>query len=167
MSVTFLGNELKLVGNIPGTGEKAPNFTLSDLNLSKMELKSFHGKKIVLNIFPSIDTPVCALSSTKFNLAADELNDTKVICISADLPFALERFRKEKSLESVTFASFFRSKDFAENYGVVVSEGPLQGLAARAVIVLDAQHQVVYSELVSEVTDEPNYQSAIEAVKEA
>ncbi|CAK6716842.1 lipid hydroxy peroxidase, Tpx type [Vibrio harveyi] len=167
MSVTFLGKEIKLVGNIPVKGDKARNFTLSDVNLSKVELKNYNDKNVILNIFPSIDTPVCALSSTKFNLEAEKLTDTEVICISADLPFALERFRKEKSLENVAFTSFFRSKDFAENYGVVISEGPLQGLAARAVIVLDKQQQVVYSELVSEVTDEPDYQSAVEAIKGA
>ncbi|WP_182020111.1 thiol peroxidase [Vibrio diabolicus] len=167
MSVTFLGKEIKLVGNIPVKGDKAPSFTLSDVNLSKVELKNYNDKNIILNIFPSIDTPVCALSSKKFNLEAEQLTDTEVICISADLPFALERFRREKSLENVMFTSFFRSKDFAENYGVVISEGPLQGLAARAVIVLDKQQQVVYSELVSEVTDEPDYQSAVEAIKGA
>lgn len=165
MSVTFLGNEVTLSGEFPQKGQKAQNFTLCNKELSDIGLEQFEGKKVILNIFPSVDTPTCANSVKAFNQLAELLQDTVVLCVSADLPFALSRFVDAEDLGNVTIASCFRSPTFAEDHGVCISEGALRGLTSRAVVVLDENHNVLYSQLVTEIADEPDYSKAAEAVK--
>ncbi|WP_146490699.1 thiol peroxidase [Vibrio sp. T20] len=167
MLVTFLGNPVELVGNFPKHGHSAPDFTLCDKNLNDINLSSFYGKKVVLNIFPSIDTPVCANSVKTFNNLAREMPNTVVLCVSADLPFAQARFIEAERLENVSIASCFRSPTFSTSYGVNINEGALKGLTSRAVIVFDESCSVIHSELVDEITEEPNYENVTAAVKGA
>ncbi|WP_163835251.1 thiol peroxidase [Spartinivicinus ruber] len=163
-TVTFQGNPVSVSGKFPTVGEKANSFSLCGADLSDIKLGAFAGKKVVLNIFPSIDTPVCAASVRAFNQKAAAKENTAVICISADLPFAAGRFCEVEGINGVVTASFFRTPEFTESYGVNINEGPLRGLAARAVICLDEQGKVVHSELVKEITEEPNYQAALDAL---
>ncbi|WP_425667778.1 thiol peroxidase (plasmid) [Vibrio tubiashii] len=165
MSVTFLGNPVSVNGQLPQKGEQAPEFTLCDQTLADISIERFNGKKLVLNIFPSADTPTCADSIRSFNEAAKTLDNTVVLCVSADLPFALARFVERHKLHQVSIASCFRSPEFTQSYGVAIADGALRGLTSRAVVVLDEQRQVLHSQLVSEIADEPNYQQAIAAVK--
>ncbi|MFY2507246.1 thiol peroxidase [Vibrio pectenicida] len=165
MSVTFLGNPVELSGELPQAGQIAPSFTLCDQSLADISPESFTGKKLLLNIFPSVDTPTCANSVRAFNEVAKKLDNTVVLCVSADLPFALARFVEKHNLQHVSIASFFRSPTFALDHGVAISDGALRGLATRAVIVLDEDRKVLHSQLVSEIADEPNYQQAIAVVK--
>lgn len=165
--VTFKGEPVNVSGNFVQAGTQAPEFTLTSSTLSDIQLAGLRGKKLVLNIFPSIDTPVCAASVRKFNESASSLDNTVVLCISADLPFAAGRFCEAEGLEDVQTASFFRSPSFTEDYGVNLNEGALKGLSARAVIVVNEEGLVTYSERVSEITEEPNYELALEAVKQA
>ncbi|GLT16951.1 putative thiol peroxidase [Vibrio zhanjiangensis] len=167
MSVTFLGTPIELSGALPKQGEIGPSFTLCDQSLSDIGPEHFAGKKLVLNIFPSVDTPTCANSVRTFNELAEGLNNTVVLCVSADLPFALSRFVENHELRHVSVASFFRSPTFALDHGVAISGGVLKGLASRAVIVLDEDRTVLHSQLVNEIADEPNYQQVIAAVKGA
>lgn len=162
--VTFQGNAINLAGTFPQPGIQAPEFTLCGADLSAVTLGSLKGKKVVLNIFPSIETPVCALSVKAFNEKAANLKNTVVICISADLPFATTRFCAADGIKNVTTASFFRAPEFTEAYGVKLAEGALEGLATRAVIILNEEGLITYSELVSEITEEPNYDAAIAAI---
>ena len=165
MSTVTLKNEpIQITGNLPKIGEKAPPFNLVAKDLSEKTLASFAGKKCVLNIFPSIDTATCAASVRRFNEEASKHSDTYVLCISADLPFAQSRFCGAEGLDHVHTLSTFRSADFAQSYGVKFASGPLIGLTARAVIVLDTDGTVKYAELVSEVTHEPNYIAALAAL---
>lgn len=163
--VAFQGQAINLTGQFPQTGTRAPEFTLCGAELNEVTLETLKGKKTVLNIFPSVDTPVCAASVREFNKKVTEVNDAAVVCISADLPFAMARFCGAEGIENVQSASFFRSPEFAEAYGVKLAEGPLAGLAARAVVVLDEEGRVIHSELVSEITDVPNYDAAMEALR--
>ncbi|MCX4025786.1 thiol peroxidase [Endozoicomonas sp. SM1973] len=163
-TVTFQGNPVSVSGKFPATGEKVPAFVLCGADLSNIKLNDFAGKKVVLNIFPSIDTPVCATSVRTFNQKAAAKENTVVVCISADLPFAAGRFCEVEGIEGVTSASFFRAPEFTESYGVNINEGPLRGLAARAVICLNEEGLVVHSELVKEITEEPNYQAALDSL---
>ena len=165
MSVTFLGNPVELSGELLQQGQVAPSFTLCDHALADIGLEQFEGKKLILNIFPSVDTPTCANSVRAFNELAENLENTVVLCVSADLPFALTRFVEKHELNHVSIASFFRSPTFALDYGVAISDSVLRGLAARAVIVLDEERTVLHSQLVAEIADEPNYQQAVAAVK--
>ncbi|MFB7257938.1 thiol peroxidase [Streptomyces nojiriensis] len=164
-TVKFQGKPVQVEGVLPQPGAKAQAFTLVGKDLSDVALSQFAGKRKVLNIFPSIDTGVCAASVRKFNELVAELENTVVLCISADLPFAAGRFCAAEGLDSVVTLSTFRSPSFAGDYGVRISDGSLQGLAARAVIVLDESDHVLYSELVGEITDEPNYEAARVALK--
>lgn len=163
--VTFLGNTVHLQGSIPVVGHIAPDFTAVKGDLSEVKLSDFRGKKVVLNIFPSLDTAVCATSVRKFNQAAATLDNTVVLAVSMDLPFAQGRFCTTEGIENVVPVSVFRSDDFKAAYGLILADGPLAGLAARAVIVVDENGKIVYEELVSEITNEPNYENALAAVK--
>lgn len=163
--ITLKGNPIQVAGTFPQPGEKAKPFSLVGGDLSDVTLESFSGKRKVLNIFPSIDTPTCAMSVRKFNAQANELADTIVLCISADLPFAQKRFCGAEGLENVINLSTMRGREFLEQYGVLVASGPLAGVSARAVVVLDEQDQVLHSELVPEIGSEPNYEAAITALK--
>jgi len=165
-TVTFKGEiKVNTNGQLPAAGSAAPDFTLVKSDLSEISLKDFKGKKIVLNIFPSIDTGVCASSVRKFNKEAAGLPGTVVLGVSADLPFAAGRFCAAEGIENVITASVFRNPEFAKSYGVLMENGPLKGLLARSVVVIDANGTVKYTELVPEITTEPNYAAAIAAVK--
>lgn len=163
--VHFQGNPVSVAGQLPQAGSKAQPFTLVAKDLSDVALSQYAGKRKVLNIFPSIDTGVCAASVRKFNQLASELNNTVVLCISADLPFAQSRFCGAEGLNNVVTLSTLRGAQFLADYGVAISAGPLAGLAARAVVVIDENDQVVYSQLVNEITEEPDYDAALAALK--
>ncbi len=162
MAHVFLkDNAIDLIGNLPATGAPAPALTLTAGDLSDVSLDAYAGKRKVLNIFPSVDTPTCATSVRKFNQEASALNNTVVLCISADLPFAQSRFCGAEGLSNVVSLSSFRHPEFLTNYGVAFTAGPLVGLAARAVVVVDENNNVLHSELVTHVSDEPNYAAAL------
>ncbi|MEK1906010.1 MAG: thiol peroxidase [Pseudomonas sp.] len=163
--VTLKGNPIQINGQLPQAGQQAPAFSLVGKDLSDVSLASLAGKRKVLNIFPSVDTPTCATSVRKFNTEASKLANTVVLCISADLPFAQARFCGSEGLENVINLSTMRGADFLQNYGVAFGNGPLVGVAARAVVVLDENDKVLHSELVGEIADEPNYDAAIAALK--
>lgn len=163
-SVTLKGNQFNTIGNLPQTNTKATNFELVKSDLSTLNLSDYLGKKVVLNIFPSVDTGVCAQSVRTFNTDLSTLENTVVLCISKDLPFAQSRFCAAEGLENVIMASDFRS-DFGSVYGIELTDGPLQGLLSRSVVVLNEEGTIVYTELVPEITNEPNYQAAIQATK--
>jgi len=163
--VTLKGNPVQVKGVLPKAGAQAPAFSLVGADLSDQSLKDFAGKRKVLNIFPSVDTPTCATSVRKFNAQANELANTVVLCVSADLPFAQARFCGAEGLENVKNLSTLRGREFLEQYGVAIADGPLAGLAARAVVVLDEHDKVLHSELVAEIADEPNYDAALAALK--
>lgn len=163
-NVTFQGNPVSVSGTFPAVGTKAPAFTLCSADLSDVTLSDLKGKKVVLNIFPSIDTPVCADSVRRFNKEAAALENTVVLCVSADLPFATSRFCGAENIENVKTASTFRSPSFTEDYGVNLDAGALKGLATRAVVVIDEEGTVIHSELVAEITNEANYDAAIAAL---
>ncbi|MGE9547473.1 thiol peroxidase [Snodgrassella sp. CS2] len=160
-TVTLKGSPVEVNGLFPQKGAPAPEFTLTDANLNEVSLASFAGKRKVLNIFPSVDTGVCAASVRHFNADAAKLSNTVVLCISADLPFAQARFCGAEGLDQVITLSTFRHPEFREEYGVKLSTGPLAGLCARAVIVLNENNQVLHSQLVAEITTEPNYEEAL------
>lgn len=160
-TVTFKGDPVKLAGELPQVGENAIDFNLVGADLSEVSLAVGSGKKIVLNIFPSIDTPVCAASVRRFNKEAASLGDTVVLCISADLPFAQARFCGGEGLDKVHTLSTFRNTSFGEDYGVAIAEGPLKGLLARAVVIIDESGIVKYAQLVPEIAEEPDYESAL------
>ena len=162
--ITLQGEEIHTNGNVPAVGSDAPDFVLVNKDLENKSLKDFTKKKII-SIVPSLDTPVCAVSSRKFNTSATENGDIDVLIVSADLPFAMGRFCSDEQIENVTPLSIMRTKDFALDYGVLIVDGPLAGITARAVVVLDEDNRVLYSELVSEIGEEPNYQAALDAVK--
>ena len=163
--VTLKGNPVQVNGELPKTGAKAPAFSLVAGNLSDVTLASFAGKRKVLNIFPSVDTPTCATSVRKFNEQASQLENTVVLCISADLPFAQARFCGAEGLENVQNLSTLRGREFIENYSVAIADGPLAGLTARAVVVLDENDNVLHSELVKEIAEEPNYEAVLAVLK--
>lgn len=159
--VTFKGDPVEVGGTLPQVGQTAPAFTLVATDLSEKSLSDFAGKRKVLNIFPSIDTGVCSKSVREFNERATGLDNTVVLCISADLPFALARFCGAEGIENVTSLSTFRCKNFKQDYGTEIQSSPLKGLNARAVVVLDENDQVLHSELVPEIGEEPNYNAAL------
>ncbi|MDX1443586.1 MAG: thiol peroxidase [Gammaproteobacteria bacterium] len=159
-------NEIQLNGDLPKVGDKAPSFSLVDGDLQDRTLDEFGGKKKLLNIFPSMDTPTCALSTKKFNEHAKAYDDTVMLMISADLPFAQKRFCGNEGLENVVPLSLMRGgEEFGKGYGVMITEGPLKGITARAVVVIDANDKVVHTELVENIGDEPDYNSALEALR--
>jgi thiol peroxidase len=165
MATTKLaGNPVNLSGEFPGKGTAAKKFSAVQQDLSILSIESFKGRKVVLNIFPSIDTDVCATSVRKFNQKAAALENTHVICLSCDLPFAHKRFCGAEGIESLTTASLFRNQEFAVDYGVLIADGPLTGLTARAVIVVDEEGIILYSQLVDDITKEPDYEAALAAL---
>ncbi len=163
--VTHLGNPIKVDGTFPQVGQKAPQFSLVNRDLADVTLANFSGKKKVLNIVPSLDTPVCALSTRKFNEQASNMDNTAVLIVAADLPFAMSRFCDAEGLDKVVTLSTMRGANFMQDYGVAIAEGPFAGITARAVIVLDESDTIVHAELVPEIADEPNYDAALAALK--
>lgn len=163
-TVTLRGNPIQVGGALPKPGAAAPDFRLTPKDLKDVSLKDYAGKRKVLNIYPSIDTPTCATSTRKFNEKAAALKDTVVLCIAADLPFAMNRFCAAEGLSNVVTLSTFRAPTFMKDYGVAIQDGPMAALCARAVVVLDAHNKVLHSELVGEIADEPNYEAAIKAL---
>ena len=164
-NVTLGGNAIEVGGKFPQAGDKAPDFSLVGKDLKDVKLADFAGKRKVLNIVPSLDTPVCQASARKFNEAASTLDNTVVLTISADLPFAMGRFCTAEGLANVVTLSTMRGAEFKNAYGVDIKTGPLAGVAARAVVVLDENNAVKYSELVPEIKQEPNYDAALAALK--
>ena len=164
-AVTLGGEPITLFGVFPQVGQTAPAFTLVDKDLKDVSLKDFAGKRKILNIVPSLDTGVCAASARKFNEAVDKLENTIVLLISADLPFAMARFCGAEGLNNITNLSLMRGRDFMRNYGVKIADSALSGVTARAVLVLDEHDRVLHGELVSEIKQEPNYEAALAALK--
>ena len=163
--ITFKGTPLQTVGALPSVGVFAPDFTVTKTDLSEIKLKNYLGKKIVLNIFPSLDTSTCAAVMRQFNEIAQQFPDILMLCISADLPFAQKRFCSSEHLANVQPVSIFRHHEFGEKYGTTILNGPLNGLLSRAVLILDKQGKVVYSEQVPEITEEPDYIAVINMLK--
>ncbi len=163
-TVTLRGNPVNVGGNFPKAGDNAPDFTLTAGDLSDVNLASYAGKRKVLNIVPSLDTPTCAQSTRVFNEKASSMNNTVVLVIAADLPFAMSRFCGAEGLKNVVTLSTFRAKEFHSKYGVDIADGPLRGLTARGVVVLDENNKVKHSELVPEIAQEPNYDAALAAL---
>jgi thioredoxin-dependent peroxiredoxin len=161
----FKGNMVNIIGELPAIGTKAPGFILVKNDLSDVKLEGFAGKRLILNIFPSLDTSVCATSVRRFNVEAAKLTNTAVLCVSKDLPFAHGRFCSTEGIQNVITGSEFRSNSFGKAYGVMMTDGPLRGLMARSVVVLDENGTVLYNELVPEITQEPDYDSALASLK--
>jgi len=162
--ITLQGNPVQTVGNLPAVGMEAPSFKLVKTDLSEASMQDFAGKNIILNIFPSLDTSVCAASVRRFNKEAGESPDTVVLCISADLPFAHQRFCETEGLNDVIPLSVFRSPEFGRDYGVTITSGPLAGLMSRAVVIIDKSGKVAYAEQVPEITQEPDYDASLLAL---
>jgi thioredoxin-dependent peroxiredoxin len=162
--VTIKGNPYNTSGNLPSTGSAAPGFTLTKNDLSEVPLSSFSGKKIVLNIFPSIDTPTCAMSVRRFNADLDKMKNTVVLCISADLPFAQGRFCGAEGLKNVIPLSTFRHPEFGDAYGVRMVDSALKGLMSRAIVAIDESGKVIHTEQVAEISNEPDYNAVMKAV---
>jgi len=158
------GNPVTLSGELPAVGSVAPDFQLVDKDLADRSLADFAGKKKLLNIVPSLDTPVCATSTKTFNAAMAAKPDAVALVVSADLPFAMGRFCGAEGIDNVIGLSMMRSRHFAKDYGVLIEDGPLAGITARAVVVLDADNTVVYTQLVPEITEEPDYEAALAAL---
>ena len=159
--VTLKGNPIHTVGELPKVGNAAPTFTLTRKDLSEVTLADYKGQRVVLNIFPSVDTPTCATSVRTFNAQASKAANTVVLCVSVDLPFAAGRFCAAEGLDNVVPASAWRNPEFGQGYGVTLVDGPLRGLLARAVVVLDVAGKVLHTELVPEIAQEPNYAAAL------
>ncbi|MDP1612107.1 MAG: thiol peroxidase [Sulfuritalea sp.] len=163
-TITLRGTPVRVDGDFPATGSTAPDFNLTSGTLADVSLKDFAGKRKVLNIYPSIDTPTCAKSTRKFNEAASGLANTVVLCISGDLPFAAKRFCEMEGLANVSHLSTFRHPEFLKQWGVAFAEGPMIGLTVRAVVVLDESDKVIHAEMVPEIAQEPNYDAALKAL---
>jgi thiol peroxidase len=164
-TVTLGGNPIELAGKLPQKGEPAPAFSLVGADLADVTLDTYRGKRKVLNIVPSLDTPTCATSTRKFNAEASKLDNTVVLVVSADLPFAAKRFCVAEGLDNVVTLSTMRGRNFMRDYGVEITSGPLSGVTARAVVVLGADNKVLHSQLVGEIKDEPDYAAALAALK--
>ncbi|MDE7153540.1 MAG: thiol peroxidase [Muribaculaceae bacterium] len=164
-TIYFKGTPCHTYGTMPAVGTKAPCYHLTAADLKEISCSDFEGKRVVMNIFPSLDTAVCAMSVRRFNQEAAALDNTVVLCVSMDLPFAMSRFCVAEGIENVIPASAFRSPTFPQQYGLQMVDGPLAGLLARAVIVLDTDRKILYEELVSEITHEPDYDAAIRVLK--
>lgn len=163
--ITLKGNKIHTCGELPAVGSQAPDFVFTKTDLSDVSLEDFAGKRIVLNIFPSIDTSVCAASVRRFNEEANKLENTAVLCASLDLPFAHQRFCGAEGLENVIPVTELRKRAFGEDYGVRIIDGPLAGLFSRAVVIIDNNGKVIYTEQVPEIAQEPNYEAALKALK--
>ncbi len=162
-TVALEGNPINTNGNLPAVGSAAPDFILVDGDLKNVSLADFSGKKKLISIVPSLDTMVCATSTRKIDAAAKGRDDLVAIIVSADLPFAMSRFCKEANTDTVRTLSMMRGRGFAKDYGVLIADGPLEGIAARAVVVIDEHDKVVYTQLVPEITNEPDYDKALAA----
>lgn len=163
-TITLRGTPLRVDGDLPVVGAKAPDFKLTSGSLADVSLQDFAGKRKVFNIYPSIDTPTCATSTRKFNEAAGKLANTVVLCVSGDLPFAAKRFCDLEGLANVSHLSTFRHPEFMKDWGVAFAEGPLLGLTVRAVVVLDENDKVIHAEMVPEIAQEPNYDAALKVL---
>jgi thiol peroxidase len=163
-SITLKGNVVHTAGSLPGTGTSAPDFSLTGTDLGEVSLKQFKGQKVILNIFPSLDTSICATSVRKFNAQASAYPNTVVICISKDLPFAHKRFCSTEGLDKVISASQYKDEAFGKTYGVLMTDGGMAGLFSRAVVVVDEQGIVKYTEQVPEIAQEPDYEAALKAL---
>lgn len=164
-TINFKGTPCHTFGDIPAVGTKAPDFTLVNPEFKELHCADYQGWRVVLNVFPSLDTPVCAASVRRFNKEASSLYNAVVLCVSMDLPFAAGRFCTAEGLDNVTPASAFRSPEFSKNYGLQLIDGPLAGLLARAVIIIDEKGNVAYSNLVKEITDEPEYDKVLDVLR--
>ncbi|MEI7500838.1 MAG: thiol peroxidase [Bacteroidota bacterium] len=164
-TIALHGNPVNTIGTLPGVGTLAPDFSLTKTDLSEVKLSEFFGKKVVLNIFPSLDTAVCATSVRKFNAEAQKHPNTVVLCISKDLPFAHARFCSTEGLNNVVPLSEIRDTSFGKDFGVVIIDGPLRGLFSRAVIVVDENGRILYGEQVPDIVQEPNYEAALAYLK--
>lgn len=164
-SITFKGNTINAAGELPKVGEKAPDCTLTNDSLSDIQLGDFAGKKLILNIFPIIDTGICAMSARKFNEEASSLENTVIMNVSKDVPFAQKRFCAAEGLEQVQNASEYKNEGFSSNYHVIASEGPLAGLFSRAVVIINKTGEVIYTEQVPEIVQEPDYTVAMSALQ--
>ena len=162
--ITLQGNKVNTNGDIPQIGSSAPDFILVDSDLNDISLSNYDGKNIILNIIPSLDTPVCQKSTKIFNEKASNLSDVIVLAVSADLPFAMKRFCSAESIASVKPMSMMRSRNFAKDYGVLLVDGPLSGITARAVVVINKDKKIIHSELVQEIANEPNYEAALNSL---
>ena len=162
--IALRGNPIHTSGDLPKVGSKAPDFKLVNKDLKDLTLADFKGKKKILNIYPSIDTPVCALSTRKFNEHAKQHADTVMLMVSVDLPFAQGRFCGNEHLENVVTLSMMRGRDFGKDYGVMIQDGPLAGVLARAVVVIDEHDKVVHTEMVPDIASEPDYEAALKAL---
>lgn len=162
--ITLKGNAINSIGTLPAVGTQAPDFKLVANDLSEKSMADYKGKKVVLNIFPSLDTATCAASVRRFNAEASKLENTVVLCISKDLPFALARFCGAEGLDDVHTLSGFRGNDFSKAYGTLIVDGPLAGLESRAVVVVDEKGNVVYNQQVPEIVDEPDYADVLKAI---
>lgn len=163
--ITLKGNPINTVGELPAVGSSAPDFKLTTTDLADVSLQDYAGKRIVLNIFPSLDTAVCAASVRRFNADVDKLDNAVVLCASMDLPFAHKRFCSAEGLEKVISVSEMHHKGFGETYGVRITDGPLAGIFSRAIVVIGEDGKVIYTEQVPEITQEPDYESALNAIK--
>ena len=162
--ITLQGNKVNTNGDIPQIGSSAPDFILVDSDLNDLSLSNYDGKNIILNIIPSLDTPVCQKSTKIFNEKASNLSDVIVLAVSADLPFAMKRFCSAESIESVKPMTMMRSRYYAKDYGVLLVDGPLSGITARAVVVINKDKKIIHSELVQEIANEPNYEAALNSL---
>lgn len=163
-NITLQGNPISTIGELPAVHSQAPDFTLTKTDLSACSLKDFAGKTVVLNIFLSLDTSVCAASVRRFNVEANRLANTVVLCISADLPFALKRFCEGEGLDNVIPLSVFRSPEFGRDYGLTIADGPLAGLLSRSIVIIGEDGKVIYTEQVPETSQEPDYEAALDAL---
>lgn len=163
--VTLQGNPLHTVGELPEWGADAPDFILTKTDLSDVSLKDFSGKTVVLNIFPSVDTDVCAMTVRRFNAEIGKFDNAVVLCASLDLPFAHARFCGAEGLENVISVSELRNRDFGDRYGVRIVDGPMAGLLARAVVIVDPAGKIAYTQLVPEIAEEPDYEAALAVLK--
>lgn len=155
------GNEVNTVGNLPEVGSMAPDFLLVKQDLHEVSLASYHGQKVILNIYPSVDTGICAMSTVRFNKEASSLQNTRIVCVSKDLPFAFQRYCAAEGIDNLDTLSTYRDQEFGNDYGVEMVDGPLKGLCARAIVIVDEDGMVIYTELVPEITTEPDYEKAL------
>jgi len=165
-TIKLAGENIETSGNLPETGTIAPDFYLTGTDMLEASLTDYSGKNVVLNIFPSIDTSVCAASVRRFNKEMSELTDTVVLCVSADLPFAHKRFCEIEGLNNVIPLSVFRNQDFGQDYGVTITSGPLKGLLARAIVIINQQRKIVYTEQVPEIKQDPDFDRVLSALQE-
>lgn len=164
-TIKLHGNTINTIDHLPNVNLQAPDFKMTKTDLSDISLADYKGKKIVLNIFPSIDTAVCATSVRRFNVEAAKINNAVVLCVSMDLPFAHARFCGAEGIENVVSLSTFRYPDFGTNYGLIITDGPLMGLYSRAVIIIDENGKIIYTEQVPDIGQEPDYESALKVIR--